>query len=78
MVEKEVSYILGIVSLVIAFFSPFAGIILGAIGLNHNKNQKGELAKKAKILNILGIIVGSIYLLVILAFLIIKGYPNLI
>lgn len=53
--EKGVAYILGIVSLVLAFFQPLPGIIIGIVGLVQNKKDK---SKAAKLLNTLGIIFG--------------------
>ena len=65
MVDKKqdfsiVSYILGIMSIVFAFFTPLAGLILGIIGFMQSKKQKTELSKKAKKLNTIGIILGAI------------------
>jgi len=69
MVDKEnkidfsqISYIIGVLSIVFAFLSPFAGVILGIIGLIQSSKQKNILSKKAKKLNIIGIIVGVIIL----------------
>lgn len=56
--EKGVAYILGIVSIVLAFFQPLAAVIFGIIGLVQNRKEK---SKKAKFLNIIGIIIGSIF-----------------
>ncbi|KKL72911.1 hypothetical protein LCGC14_2080210, partial [marine sediment metagenome] len=50
---SSVSYVLGILSIVFAFISPMAGLILGVIGLVQAKKQK---ALRAKRLNIIGII----------------------
>ncbi len=57
-----VSYTLGIVSIVMSIVSAYglAGIIFGIIGLKINKNPKTDLAKKAKKLNTIGIIIGVI------------------
>jgi fumarate reductase subunit D len=74
MVEKKVikkdtatiSYIFGIISIVMAIISPLAGIIFGTIGMIQNKNQKDELSKKARIYNIIGIILGSIFLILLI------------
>jgi len=55
---KPVSYILGILSIVFAFFSPFAGLVLGIIGLIQSNKLK---LKKAKKLNIIGIILGAVF-----------------
>ncbi len=61
--EKQLtSYILGILSIVLSLVQPFAGIVLAIIGLVFIKNQKGELKKKAKTLNLVGLILGIIVL----------------
>jgi len=57
--EKEVAAILGILSVVLAFFQPLAGIVLGIIGLVQNRQEKSKTAKR---LNIIGIIIGVIVL----------------
>ena len=58
MAEKRGSgYILGILSIVFAFFLPLAAVILGIIGLALNRREK---SKKAKVLNIIGIILGAV------------------
>jgi len=68
MAEKEdqsvVSYVLGIVSIVMAIFTPLAGIVFGIIGLTQSKKQKTKLSEKAKKLNIIGIILGIILFIV--------------
>lgn len=69
MVDKKqdlsvVSYILGIVSIVLAFFQPIAGFILGIIGLNMSKKQKGTLSQKAKKYNTIGIIIAIIIFII--------------
>ncbi|MFW6226026.1 MAG: DUF4190 domain-containing protein [bacterium] len=55
-----VSYTLGILSIVMAFFQPLAGIVIGIIGLIQSKDQKTSFEKKAKKLNTIGIILGII------------------
>lgn len=71
MVKKEdislVSYILGIISIVLAFFTPLAGLIFGIIGFVQSKKQKTELSKKAKKLNIIGIVLSLILFAVTIA-----------
>ncbi len=57
--EKGVAYILGIVSLALAFFQPLPAIIIGIVGLVQNKKEKSKIAKT---LNVLGIVVGVIVL----------------
>ena len=58
---SSVSYVLGILSIVFAFVSPMAGLILGIIGLVQAKKQK---APRAKRLNIIGIILSVIFLII--------------
>lgn len=55
-----IGYIFGIVSIVLAFFTPVAGLIFGIIGLVQSKKQNDELSKKAKKYNILGIILNIV------------------
>ncbi|RLG16498.1 hypothetical protein DRN69_00710 [Candidatus Pacearchaeota archaeon] len=59
---SDVSYTVGIISIVLAFFQPLAGLILGVIGFNHSKKQKTDLSKKAKKLNVIAIIISLILL----------------
>jgi uncharacterized membrane protein len=58
-----ISYILGILSIVLAFFNPFVGIILGVVGLVHGMKKKTELSKRARLLNIIGIIAGIVLII---------------
>lgn len=62
--KKGVAYILGIISIVMAFFQPLAAIIFGIIGLVQNKQEK---SKKAKKLNIIGIVLGTILFIALMA-----------
>ena len=55
---KPVSYVFGILSIVFAFFSPFAGLIFGIIGLIQSNKLKFQ---KAKRLNIIGIVLSVIF-----------------
>lgn len=57
-----VSYTLGLISLVLAFFQPFPGLILGIIGLVQSKKEKTELSKLGGKLSIGAIIVSIIVL----------------
>jgi len=61
---SEVGYMFGIISIVLAFFSPVAGFIFGIIGLVQSKKQNTELSKKAKKFNILGIILSIVVLVI--------------
>ncbi|HLC78606.1 MAG TPA: DUF4190 domain-containing protein [Candidatus Nanoarchaeia archaeon] len=58
------SYVLGIISIVFAFFSPLAGLILGVVGFNLSKGQAGMLAKRGKKLSQIGIVISIIVLIV--------------
>ena len=53
----SVTYVLGILSIVFAFFSSWAGLVLGIIGLVQSKKQN---VPKAKLLNKIGIILSII------------------
>lgn len=61
-----IAYVLGIVAIVNAIFSPLMGVVFSIIGLVLSVKQKTEMAKKAKILNIIGLIVGIVLFVVIL------------
>jgi hypothetical protein len=70
MVDKKLErnctpYTLGIISIVLAFFQPVAGLILGIIGLNQSKKRKDKYSKK---LNIWGIVLSVIVIVVYLGF----------
>lgn len=64
MAEKNdlsvVSYTIGIISIVMSILAPLtlSGVVFGFIGLLQTKNNKSEVSKKAKKLNIIGIILG--------------------
>ena len=79
MAKKEdisvVSYVFGIISIVLAFFTPLAGLIFGIIGFVQSKKQKTELSKKAKKLSTIGIILSIILFIitVVLAVYLSKG-----
>tara|TARA_Y100000310_G_C20438898_1_gene695080 strand:- start:583 stop:843 length:261 start_codon:yes stop_codon:yes gene_type:complete len=68
MTEKRghdiVAYVLGIVSIVLAFFTPLAGVVLAIVGLVQSKKEKSDLAKKAKKLNIIGLVLSLILFIV--------------
>ncbi len=57
--NASVSYLLGILSIVFAFFTPLAGLVLGIIGLRQAKKGKSEKGKK---LSTIGIIISAILL----------------
>jgi len=69
--EKEdyshISYVLGVVSIVISIFSPIVGLVLGIIGLRLSKKQISGISKKARKLNIWGIIISIVAFLIYLS-----------
>lgn len=87
MVDKKdfsvVSYMLGIISIVLAFFTPIAGLVFGIIGFIHSKKQKTELSLKAKKLCTIGIVVSailaivSIVLAILFTFQGLNGFPQI-
>ena len=77
---SEISYLLGILSIVLSFFQPVAAFILGIVGLIHSKKQKTALSEKAKKFNIIGIILSIIFFVLataITAYFTAKGLANL-
>jgi len=64
---SKISYVFGIMSIVFAFFTPLAGLILGIIGFVQSKKQKTNLSKKAKKLNTIGIILSAILFIITIA-----------
>lgn len=70
-----VSYSLGIVSIVMAFFQPLAGLTFGIISLVQSKKQDTELSKRAKKLSKIGIILSIVLFIVsvVIAYLQISG-----
>ena len=60
------AFIIGIIAIVEAIFSPMIGIVLGIIGLVFAYRQKTTLSRKAKILNWVSIVIGIILLTVII------------
>lgn len=68
-----VSYTLGLISLVLAFFQPFPGLVLGIIGLVQSKKEKTELSKLGGKLCVWSIIL-SIIVIIITAIIMIYTY----
>ena len=57
-VEPVAPYVFGVLSIVFAFFQPFAALIIGIIGLVQSNRLKLQRAKK---LNIIGIVLSIIF-----------------
>ncbi len=62
---SSVAYVLGILSIVFAFFNPTAGLVFGIIGMVKSKKHGFEKAKK---LNRIGIILSIIFAIISLLF----------
>tara|TARA_B100000315_G_scaffold245679_1_gene271897 strand:+ start:2185 stop:2439 length:255 start_codon:yes stop_codon:yes gene_type:complete len=63
---SEISYVFGIMSIVLAFFTPLAGFIFGIIGLVQSKKQKTPLSEKGKKLSIVGIVISIVLFITIM------------
>jgi uncharacterized membrane protein len=61
-----VAYILGIVSIVQAFISPISGIAFAIIGLVFSKNKKDSVSKNAYKLNLIGLIIGMVFFVIVI------------
>ncbi len=61
-----IAYILGIVAIVEAFISPIAGIVFAIIGITLAKKQKNDTSKKAHKLNMIGLILGIIFWILVM------------
>ncbi len=79
MVEKkeqinfpQTSYIFGIVSIVMALFTPLLGLVFGIIGLVQSAKRKTDVSRLSKRLNIIGIVL-SIIIFGISLFFLLKG-----
>jgi len=74
---EVVAYIFGVISIVMAFFTPLAGVVFGIIGIIKSKEYNTPLSKKAKKLNTVGIIL-SIVLFIVTILLTVYLSKNLI
>lgn len=79
MVEKkervdfsQTSYIFGVVSIVMALFTPLLGLVFGIIGLIQSTKQKTEISRLSKKLNIIGIVL-SVLVFAVSLFFLLKG-----
>jgi len=62
-----ISYTLGIISVIMAFFSPLPGLIFGITGLVLSKKQVNEFSASSKKLNIWGIVLSTILFIIQIA-----------
>lgn len=72
--ESKVSYVMGLASIVFAFLSPIAGLVLGILGLTTSKGENTELGKKTKKLSKIGI---TISVIILILFVVITIYAGL-
>jgi len=78
--EFKTGYVLGIVSIVLAFVNPIGGIVSGIIGITLTNKNSEDLAKKGKKFNKVGIILSIIFFILMVvsqAYLHYKGIGNL-
>ncbi|MBU2053328.1 MAG: DUF4190 domain-containing protein [Nanoarchaeota archaeon] len=75
---EVVAYVFGVISIVMAFFTPLAGVVFGIIGIVQSKKQNTLLSKKAKKLSTIGIILSIVLFVVtiLLTVYISKNLPN--
>ena len=59
---ESISYVMGLLSIVLAFFSPFAGLIIGIIGYSQAKKKNFTEARR---LNAVGMILSVVVVLLI-------------
>jgi len=59
-----ISYMFGIISIVMAIIEPLAGLIFGIIGLHESKKQGDDLSARARKYNTIGIILSIVLLIV--------------
>ena len=69
----QTSYIFGIVSIVMALFTPLLGLVFGIIGLVQSSKQKTDVSRFSKKLNIIGIVL-SIIIFGVSLFFLLKGF----
>lgn len=60
------AFVLGIISIVQAIFTPLTGLIFGIIGVVMSYRQKTPLSKRAKVLNWIGIVIGAVLFILVL------------
>lgn len=60
-IKNYSNYIIGIVALVLSFFNPLPGLVLGIIGLVRVGKRHDRISKKARTLNIIAIIVAVVF-----------------
>jgi len=72
-----IAYMFGIVSIVLAFFTPAAGIVFGIIGIIQSKRQKTSLSARAKKLSTIGLALSIILLVVSLVLATYFAYNNI-
>jgi len=57
---SNASYVVGIASIVLAFFTPLAGLIFGIVGIVLGRRQNTTLSRKGRIFSVIGIILSLV------------------
>lgn len=73
----EFAYVFGIISIVLAFFTPVAGLIFGIIGMVQSNRSKTPLSLKGKKLSKIGIILSVLMIIIVMAIGIYTGISSL-
>ena len=71
------AYVLGIIAIVQAFFSPIIAVVLSIIGLVFSYRQKTEFSRRARILNYVGLGISLLIIILGIIFYIKLGGSNL-
>ena len=61
---SQTSYILGVISLITAFFTPLLGLVIGVVGLIQSRRANNKVSKLARKLNIAGMIVSIVIFII--------------
>jgi len=62
------AYVLGILSIIQAFFNPLSAVVIGIVGLVLSKKQKTPLSIQSQKLNIIGLVLGVVFFALVLIF----------
>lgn len=63
--ESKTGFILGLASIVLAFTVTIGGLVAGILGYNLVKKHNNPLSKKAKKMNLIGIVLSIILLILV-------------
>ncbi len=75
---KEITaYVLGIASIIMAFFNSGAGLVFGIVGLVMSKKSNSPISQKAKKFSIIGIVISIILMIFAIIAIIFAGSAGL-